>query len=75
MCLRCWKTILHGLTHTDLQVHSIHVDGELSLRSMMPVHEVKTVELSYGDEEATESQWVHMAHARFGKPFADQYGS
>lgn len=31
----------------------------------MPVHEIKTVELSYGDE-ATESQWVHRAHARFG---------
>ena len=55
---------------------TVNEPGEtLSLRSMMSVHEVKTVELLYGDEEATECQWVHRAHARFAKPSAYRYGS
>jgi hypothetical protein len=37
-----------------------------SMRSMMPIHEVKTVELSYLPEEEVEAQWVHRAHARYG---------
>lgn len=47
----------------------------LLLKLMMPVHEVKTVELTLGDEEAAESQWVHRAHARFAEPYSYFYGS
>lgn len=36
----------------------------VSMRSMIPSHEVRTVELTYQEEEAAESQWVHRAHAR-----------
>jgi len=36
----------------------------ISLRSMMPLHEYKTVELKYRPEEAAEMQWSHRAHAR-----------
>jgi hypothetical protein len=37
----------------------------ISLQSMMPMHDVKTVELSYNAEEEVEAQWVHRAHARY----------
>jgi hypothetical protein len=36
----------------------------VSMRSMIPHHEVRTVELTYTNEEAAESQWVHRLHAR-----------
>ena len=40
-------------------------DGSLiSLRSIMPIHEVKTVELAFREEESVEYQWAHRAYAR-----------
>lgn len=36
----------------------------LSLRSCMPFHEVKTIEVEYRDEEDAEAQWVHRVYAR-----------
>lgn len=36
----------------------------VSLRSMMPKHHVRTVELSYDEEEETEAQWLHRLAAR-----------
>ena len=35
-----------------------------SLRSMMPKHQVKTVELPYDEEEAVEAQCYHRIYAR-----------
>jgi hypothetical protein len=36
----------------------------ISMLSIMPSHEVKTVELQYTQEEAAEMQWIHRVHAR-----------
>ena len=37
---------------------------KVSLKSMMPKHVVKTVELSYDDEEELEAQCFHRVYAR-----------
>lgn len=64
---------IHRSTASELTLNEA---GEtLSLRSMVPLHQVKTVELSYGEEEGAESQWVHRAHARFAKPSSYRYGT
>ena len=39
-------------------------DIEIPMISMMPSHDVRTVQLSYTPEEAVEAQWVHRLHAR-----------
>jgi hypothetical protein len=40
----------------------------ISMRSIMPLHEVKTVQLKYAPEEEVEHQWVHRQHARYLSP-------
>ncbi|KAL8841352.1 MAG: hypothetical protein Q9170_000983 [Blastenia crenularia] len=42
---------------------------KVSLASMMPVHEVKTVELSYTEEEEVEAQVFHRIYARYALVF------
>lgn len=36
----------------------------ISLRSIMPKHQVKTADLEYNAEEAVEAQFLHRIHAR-----------
>ncbi|KAL8976770.1 MAG: hypothetical protein Q9205_007295 [Flavoplaca limonia] len=38
---------------------------KIELKNMMPKHQVKTVQLSYTDEEACEAQWFHRNNARY----------
>ncbi len=40
------------------------IGDRISLRSIMPLHEVKTVDIVYREEEAVEAQWMHRIHAR-----------
>lgn len=37
---------------------------QISMKSMMPKHTVKTAELVYTNEEAVEAQFLHRFHAR-----------
>ena len=37
---------------------------QISMKSMMPKHVVKTAELVYTNEEAVEAQFLHRYHAR-----------
>ena len=54
-------TIRRSITLTLMR----NAQGDMiSMRSMIPVHEVKTVKLNYHEEEATEAQWVHWLHAQ-----------
>jgi hypothetical protein len=36
----------------------------ISLRTMMPNCEIKTITLAHRQEEETEAQWCHLVHAR-----------
>lgn len=47
----------------------------LSLKSVMPTHKVKTVELFLRLEEKAEAQWIHRVHARFVGFDSYRYGS
>ena len=38
--------------------------GKISLQSIMPTHEVKTVEVDYAEDEKPEMQWTHRASAQ-----------
>ena len=45
-------------------LHAKENGEKIELKTMMPKHEVKTVELRYTDEEAIEHQWFHRIYAR-----------
>ncbi|KAL8646787.1 MAG: hypothetical protein Q9210_005931 [Variospora velana] len=45
-------------------LHRSEWGGRIELKNMMPKHQVKTVELTYTDEEALEAQWFHRNNAR-----------
>ena len=45
-------------------LHVNDTGDTIELKTMMPPHTVKTVELNYTAEEATEAQWFHRLFAR-----------